>query len=799
MGNKLDKKIYTGLFLITLATLMLEILLTRIFSVTMWYHYAFLAISVTMFGMTVGAILVYLYPNFFTTEKIKQHLSLSALLFGITTIIGLIIHLNLPFSLKGMFSVKLAICLLLTYILMAIPFIFSGICVSIALSKFPKHVGTLYAVDLIGSAIGCFFVIFILRVTDAPTAIFFVSFVASLSALMFAASVPDKKLIQYSLISILLLAIYITGNTILISKDSPLLRLRLAEHAQNPLYEKWNSFSRVTVIDKPEELSKPFGWGLSKTYIPKDPIKQYFVLIDAAETVLTNFDGDLNKINYLKFDVTNIAHYIRQNAKVLAIGAGGGRDILSALVFNQKSILGVEINNEVINVLTDKFANFTGNLHKYKNVQIVNDEARNYISRSKEKFDIIQISLIDTFAATAAGAFVLAENSLYTKEAWKIFFDHCEPNGVLSISRWMYKDVPDQMYRLTALASDTLLDYGIKDTKNHIVIIKHTPKEQQLGRTGVGTILISLTPFSKSELQILKDISNKLQFEIIFMPDYTVDPAFTKIVTLDKEFLENFPLNITPTTDDSPFFFFMVKLKNLLNPQVWKIGFDENTQAVGILGFLLLIVLVLTIACIDVPLSMTKEKYNFTGAKPLLIFFASIGLGFMFIEISQMQRLIIFLGHPIYSLSVVLFTLLLSSGLGSMLTHLIQEKDFKKWSYLCLITLLLILILFAFFTPITIQSFDQAQILQRIFVSIALLFPLGIFLGMAFPLGLRLASINYSHLTTWLWGINGATSVCASVLAVAIALTFGITITYWCGCLCYLLAVSSFLVANNKK
>src|SRR6185295_11229342 len=180
--------------------------------------------------------------------------------------------------------------------------------------------------------------------------------------------------------------------------------------------------------------------------------------------------GDPEAVSHLKYDVTNVAHYLRPNSRVVVVGTGGGRDVLSALLFNQRQVTGVEINESIIDLVNRRFGDFTGHLDRDPRVQFVNDEARSYIARSPDRYDLIQISLIDTWAATAAGAFVLSENSLYTLEAWQTFLNHLEPNGVLTFSRW-YFPLPGQVYRLTSIATAALMDLGIKQPRDHIIVV----------------------------------------------------------------------------------------------------------------------------------------------------------------------------------------------------------------------------------------------------------------------------------------------------------------------------------------
>ncbi len=797
-----NKQTYAGLFMVTLATLMYEILLTRIFSVTMWYHYAFVAVSIALFGMTIGAMLVYLFPNYLPQDRSKYHLALSSLLFAVSILPSFLTHLSIPFvahsSITGLYSIGL------TYGVISVPFVFSGMCVCLALTRFPRQVSKLYAADLAGAALGCILLIYTLRMTDGPTVVIVVAFLASVGTLFFVAGEGFSKLKRIALICSLLFASAAALHAVLVANQFPLLRLMWVkgELEGRPLYEKWNSFSRIRVYGNPSMPGKPFGWGISSAYPSDRKVKQLSLDIDAsASTILTAFDGDSGELEHLKYDVTNLAYYTKRDAKVLIIGSGGGRDILSAMVFGEKSALGVEINENIIDAVNRKFGDFTGHLDRNPKVTFVTDEARSYIARSRDKFDIIQVSLIDTWAATTAGAFVLAENSLYTVEAWKLFLNHLTPNGLLTFSRWYFRDRPGQVYRLTSLASAALRQLGVENPRKQIVIVRYMlPSGIGAAPDGVGTILVSREPFSEKDLQTIEEVARKLRFDLVLSPTFSLDSTFATLASgrdLDA-FTATFPISIAAPTDDSPFFFQMLRLRDVLNRELWEQGYNSfNMKAVFVLGALLVIVVALTLLCIIIPLILTTEKALVRRAVPLSIFFSCIGLGFMLVEISQMQRLIVFLGHPTYGLSVVLFALLLSSGLGSYSTQKTSYPGMSDRAIVRLLLLLCVLVIFGKLTPYAISMFQGLTTTVRILVATVILFPLGLFMGMAFPLGMRVASVKSASLTPWFWGLNGATSVCASVLAIVLALGSSISTAFWTGFACYAVALVAFVWASR--
>ena len=795
---------FAGLFLVTLATLTYQLLLTRTFSVTMYYHFAFVAISVTMFGMAVGGLIVFLRPARFTPDVGPRQLAAGTALFAVTIVLSYLTHLAIPFLLLP--SLVSAYAIALTYTVLSVPFVFSGVVVSLALTRFPRQVSALYATDLAGAALGCLVVGPLLRVSDAPTAVLATAAITAAAALLFAgdaygggaaAWARGRKVQAWLLVPLAVgLAVFAVANGWAARRNAGFVRPIFVKggYEPRPLVEKWNSFSRVRVIGNPDRPMRPSGWGFSRTLPPDLRARELHLDIDSyAGTEMTAFDGDLSALEHLKYDVTNIAHYLRPDSRVLVVGTGGGRDVLSALAFNQRTVTGVEINEGILDLVNRRFGDFTGHLDRNPKVTFVNDEARSFVARYRDRVDVIQISLIDTWAATASGAFVLTENSLYTVDAWKVFLRHLAPRGLLTVSRWYYADRPGEVYRLASLATEALLQMGVQNPGAHYAIVRARPSGSAQGLDGIGTMLVSPDPLSPEDLDRLESVTARLQFEIVQSPRYSADATFAALASADRarEAIARHPLNISAPTDDSPFFFHMLRLRDVFSPSKWN---DQgivqfNMAAVGVLGVLLVTVLALTAGCIFLPMALSAHRQDFSGAAPHLLFFTGIGLGFMLIEISQVQRLAVFLGHPAYSLSVVLFSILLSSGAGSLSTGRIRtDRD----ALARIVALVLVLVAFGAITPAAIRQFESGSTLVRILVSVSILLPLGFVMGMAFPIGMARALREAPAMAPWLWGVNGAASVCASVVSVVIAIGAGISASFWAGVACYLVALAAF-------
>jgi hypothetical protein len=357
------------------------------------------------------------------------------------------------------------------------------------------------------------------------------------------------------------------------------------------------------------------------------------------------------------------------------------------------------------------------------------------------------------------------------------------------------------MYRLTALASAALSEAGVARPRDHLVIIRNMRIARKPDTPdGVGTLLLGKRPFTSDELRRLDEASRAMGFEIVLSPATALDDTFARLTNGGdiSAIVRDYPVNIAPPTDDSPFFFNQLRLRDLFDLDLQEHGKQtHNMKAVFVLGVLLGTVVFLTAICILLPLALTTRKADLAGAGPLLAFFAAIGLGFMLVEISQMQRLIVVLGHPTYGLTVVLFSVLLSSGLGSYLTGRLDITSGRRGAWATLAGLIAVLIAFGASTPWVASVTEGATTPVRIAVAVALLFPPGMLMGTAFPLGMRLAATKAPALGPWLWGVNGATSVLSSVLAMVIALSSSISTAFWAGVVCYGAALLAYRRASE--
>ena len=708
-------------------------------------------------------------------------------------------QLSIPFRVHP--SIVAIWAIVLTYAVIAAPFVLSGIIVALTLTRFPRDVGRLYAFDLVGAALGCVLLVWLLEITDGPTAVLAIAALAAIGGVCYALDEGSTRLVRWSALVSVALLVAAAGHTVLVWRGFPVLRILYvkAGFEARPLYERWNSYSRIRVNGNPDALEAPYAWGLSPNYPADRKVQQLHLDIDvAAGTVLTKKPETPADSAHLEYDVTNIGYYLRPKGSALVVGVGGGRDVLSALHFGATKVTGVEINTNILETLNGRFGDFTGHLDRDPRVRFVNDEARSFIARNDERFDVIQISLIDTWAATAAGAFVLSENSLYTVEAWDIFLSHLSPRGLLSVSRWSFSDRPGEVYRMTALATAALQRRGVADPRAHMAIVRsirgdggddapgrhrHAARQPVAARRRRSGDAEGAGRSARLPGRARRDDGDRRDAGPRSPRRATSTPSSPRI-----------PINIAPPTDDSPFFFNMLRLRDVLRLDLLKHGkSSHNMEAVFVLGTLLFTVLLLTGLCIGVPLFVTVRSQGARrrGAARHLLrrHRPRLHAGRDVADAAPDRR-----ARPPH----------LRPDGGAVLAAAVERhrqradqpdragcgRVGRAWS--AWPGSLGLLVVFGVITPLLTHRIEGAATPVRIAVSAALLAVPGLFMGMAFPLGLGLAR-NRPALTPWLWGVNGATSVCASVLAVAIALSTTISTAFWVGCFCYLVALGAFV------
>jgi len=771
-----------GLFLVALATLMLEVLDTRLLSVVTWYHLSFFAVSMAMLGMASGAVVVFLGGDTFSAERVGRTLPAAALVFAVALAVSHVGNLVIPFTAVTDWPAAQVAAMVMSTLVLAAPFAASGVVITLALTRTGGPVGRLYGADLVGAAGGCLAVVLVLERTDITSTALAAAVSAAAGAFCFARW-SGRPATSAAVVGVALLAALVANATSTRPLGAIYPKSRNLWFSRSIVdYSGWNAHSNV-LIQKPTE-SHVFLWGGSgKT--PEIPVRIAWASIDGmAGTPITEWHGDPATLDWVRYDVTSMAYRLRQGHAGV-IGVGGGRDILTALAFRNPSVTGIEINRVLLDAVAKRYRDFAG-IATAPGVSLVHDEARSYLTRAGLHLDILQMSLIDTWAATGAGAFTLSENGLYTREGWRVFLGSLSPTGVFSVSRWFEPEAVSETTRLLSLGVAALLDAGVASPRGHLMLIT---------QDRIATLLVSRSPFTDADKTIIHDTVADLGFALRVTPwDDAKDARLARIsdaksladlaaATTDRDF------DFSAPTDSRPYFFNMLKPGAVFRQTLIRDGgvVAGNMRATATLLGLLVIATLLVAAIVVWPLVRAGRPelppQVFTSA---LLYFSIIGFGFMLIQIPMLQRFTLYLGHPTYAFSIVLFLMILAAGLGSVVSDRIGLDGARAPVALplgigALVLIETLLIQFA------IDSTMGWQLPGRTFVVALFLVPLAAALGMCFPIGMRLVGRHSDRITAWMWGVNGACGVIASILAVMGSMWLGINASLFCAAALYAL------------
>lgn len=762
-----------GLFLVTASTLALEVLTTRLLSVLTWYSLAFLVIAMGLFGLTAGALRVYFRAEDYSEARLGTSLARDTRWLAVAIPASYVLLLIVPLRTDPVATTVLLFLVFAAAI--ALPFYPAGVVVAAAVTKTRFPVGRVYAVDLIGAALGAPAVPLLLSFADAGSALILVAALCGFASAAFAFAGSDKRALRQGVILGAALALVGLANARTHSGLAPLWVKGRPEVRALIEQELWNSHSRV-VVGPAGKVPASF-WGKG-TLCPQPMVTQRSIEIDGhAMTPLYHAEGKLESLRWLDCDVTNVIHRVRPHGSIAIIGVGGSRDLQAALLSGHKPVVGIELNSRLLEILQGPLGEPTL-VPQNPDVQLVHGEARSVLARTSKRFDVIQMSLIDTWAATGAGAHALGENGLYTVEAWKLFLDHLEPNGIFTVSRWATVETA----RVMALAVAALEGRGVKQPADHIALISSGL---------VSTLLVGRDPLRPADSDALERVAKEKGFAVVVSPTHpTTATRLKEILSVkDRAELDRITLlpelDFRPATDDRPFFFNVIRPRALWHPPpaLTQGTIEGNLVATRTLLLALLASVLLVSGAILIPLwRMRADLKTVEAPSPgrrgrlaaALGYFFCIGVGFMLAEIALLQRLSVVLGHPIYSLIVVLASLVASAGVGSLLSDRLPfDRRPYCYVYPTLISGLLIAValLWHRFAP----GVASAVLGARIGFAVAITAPLGICMGMAFPCGMRIVSREFQKETPWLWGLNGVGSVLASSLAIIIALMFGLT------------------------
>jgi len=792
-GNK-SIPLYLGLFLISVASLTSEILLIRITSLVFFFIIGYVVIGIALLGFGAAGCFLSVYPALLQGNS-RRRLTILAAAFSVFTPIAYFISVTpAPYATGSSFLLYL----LVISIVMTLHFFLAGLVISYVFTRRVWEIHRLYFINLVGSGIGCFVLIQLIRPLGGEGLILLVTFLGILSVVFFAYEQSKKTSMAALLVAfgILMLVPYAKGifriHPTLPGKQMTML---MEHHPDAEIeFQVWDPVARVDAVSMPDEY----------LYIP-DKIPFKFATNDgSAGTIILGFEEDFADVDFADSIWLGVPYWLKKNPEVLIVGLGGGMDVQAALHYKASKIYGVEISARMIEMMRDFYRSFANSPYQRKNVQIIHDEGRSYIRRMQGKVDLIQMTGVDTFAGQYGGSAIMVENFLYTVESFKEYFDHLRDDGLFCIHR-----ITDPVYlksalRTSAVGVEALRQMGIENPENHFIVIRQ------------GTMLTTLmkkSAFSSEEIQTIEENLKK------FRLDETRDPApflkgivdaglmqerqllwkpgsseknpyveyFTAVQNEDeKSFFDNYPFDITPCTDNKPFFFVFERWD-----RIFRDGFRAIAAAPGlvILGFQFLWICFMTLLLILLPLFLFRRRgLNTKHSKGYILYFSCLGLGFMLLEIGFMQKFTLFLGHPTYSISVILFSLLVFSGFGSLTGGRLPITDRTIILY-SILSIVSIAVVFRFLLDPLFHSCLTMILPARIMISVLVVAPLGFFMGMPFPTGLRVVEKEALAFVPWAWAINGSFSVVATALASLIAVAFGFSNLVFCSILLYLVGM----------
>ena len=777
-----------GIGLTSLALMHTQIVLTRIFSVVVWYHFAFFAISVALLGLSASAIVVHALGERLGGDRTPRVLSLAATVFAASVLVlgVLVLHATPDWFGAGVaasfttFTPKLVavFCATMT------PFFLGGFAVSLALSRWAEAIHENYAYDLCGAALACAIVIPVLDALGGPKALIVSAACASLGALAFATADVRAGALARRLAPWAVAGALVVGSGVAASANGA-FEVRIAKgldlRAMVPEYSRWNSFSLVSVFP-----SWNFrGWGTSPKYAAPIPQQKALVIDMNAFTPLLAFDGDLAKVEFTRFDLSALAFVLHPALeRTCIVGAGGGKDVLASLAAGARHVTAVEVNPLIAtDVMQGQYKGFTGSLYGRSDVDLHVEDGRSFLRRSSGRYDVILISMVDTSAATAAGAYALAENTLYTVDAFSDFLEHLAPGGMLTVSSVSLEGLAVGA-RLSSVARAALKARGIEASTS--VAVVQTPWLTAPHAT-MNNVVIKPSGFSPDERRAVERATDDLGFGIGYLPgrptppDATPEQAWIGRILSEKDDRalarerDTWPLDVSPVDDDRPYFFYQNRFRDgyhaLLSPG------DPHLFGNGLAVLLkvLLASILMVVACILAPLLWMQRRAGTAGGHRVLRwdlpFVGCLGLGYMFIEIGLIQRFLPYLGTPTHALTAVLLVMLLFGGIGARIfgpaAPAVKQRLF--------VALAAYAALLALGFPYVAHATVGLPLGARGVIVALFLAPLGALMGVPLPSGLSAVRARDPSRVPWLWGVNGAASVLGSVLATLGSMHAGIS------------------------
>lgn len=728
-----------GVSLISFSILVLEISIMRIASALFEYHYAFVAVSIAVLGMGLGGFLTHKLEPKITQRGVTRVLAEASIIFSLSITSVTMLVLNLQ-----------TINLYIYSSLMFLPFLIAGFMFATVFKIFSLNSNLIYFFDLSGAAIGALAAIALFDGLSVINTVFLLGTISSVGSILFALSSKRKRTVLITLFVLLVSsAIFVqnTGNNfeIQVRGDEKEIHVALdnVDWGARIIRSEWSGFGRTDVVE-----------------YDMDPYVKDIFIDGSAGTRMYYFDGDFDNQNTTISNLRNSSayfpFYFGEKEKVLVIGSGGGMDVLNALMGGAEQIFAVEVNPETVKIVRE-YSEFNGGIYtKYDNVSVFIDEGRSFLKRSNLKYDIIMLNIPISKTSQGISGYALAENYLFTTDAFRDYLDHLTDQGRLVIVAHHRPEI----YRLTTIALKVLGDVeeSIGASMSHIVITEMTSSQRPV-------FILKKSAYDQQELEDMKLMTLKLNFNPIYFP-YTnpeyLDPMLVRMtneVSLDSivsHFNLYHTIDVEPMSDDRPFFY---KLETGIPSTL-------SSLLLGTSLFCLLTFMFYRRSFRD------KKGKNVAHLKFFPVYFSLLGIGFMLIEVSLIQKLILFLGHPTLAMSISLFSLLISSGIGGLCSKRVVKNQLGRALKVSLI-IGVVIILYILLMPTALNLLLGAELMVRGIVTLVLIFPLGFLLGIPFSSGMSILKQYSEDQIPWMWCLNGVFSLLGSVFSVALAMIFG--------------------------
>ncbi|MDP1772365.1 MAG: SAM-dependent methyltransferase [Methylobacter sp.] len=799
--------------IISASSLAYEVLLMRLFSIIQWHHFAYMMISLALLGYGVSGVFLALNRDRLV-RLFPIAIMANMLLFSLFAPACFLLAQQIPFNPAEMlWSPVQPLYLCSIYLVLTVPFFFAANVIGLSLYHYKNQISSIYAADLFGAGLGSVAVILLLFIVfpEQILAVLMLSgILATLLVSSFAFCGQPGNTKHWAIASVIIgLAIIFTPPGWITLKVSPYkTQNQVLQIPGTKIIDRYSSPLGLISVVKSEMTPLRHAPGLSLNATTEPP-EQLAVFTDADNiTAITRYNGKPETLGYLDQTTSALPYHLKQLSDILILGAGTGSDVLQATFHAIKHIDAVELNPQVIDLVQRNYADFAGYLYSNPHVNVHVDEARSYLATTDKTYDLINISLLDAFGASAAGLYSMAENYLYTEQAIQEYLRHVSPDGYLSITRWI-KVPPRDEPKLLATVINALKKTGVRQPGLQMVMIRGWQ---------TSTLIVKNGALSDDEIARLKQFCDELSFDPVYYPGisesevnrfniqhqpYLYQAATALLGDNSQAFIDDYKFHIEPATDDRPYLFHFFKWRTL-HEILSLLGSGGNFLLES--GYLLLIVallqaIVASLALIALPLWLWKAKL---GIEPesgshlhMLVYFFCLGLAFLFIEIGFIQKFILILHHPLYAITVVLSTFLLTAGAGSYFSTQLSCRTEKSAFLLPMAAIALLSIAYSLGFESIAGFLLKTGNLSRYLLSIVLIAPLGFFMGMPFPMALTKISQTTPALIPWAWGINGCASVISAILATLIAMQFGFTVLIFMAVALYGVAAWCFPSLTN--